>query len=108
MNLLFVGVGVLSLFTSTAQTLLSRYCSDRLILINSILLGLVGSLILCDNPLVAGNFLPIWRFLLGFGLITVAFPLGRTVTLSIYSGLLGDIDQGYYMGLMLAVGAVPR
>jgi len=108
-NLLFVGVGVLSLLTSTAQTLLSRYCSDRLILLNSLILGLAGSVILCDNPLAHDDdFLSLWRFLLGFGLITVAFPLGRTVTLSIYSGVLGEIEQGFYMGLMLAIGAIPR
>ena len=104
-NLLFVAVGVLSLLTSTAVGYLSRVFSDRTILVMSILLGLIGSVILIDS---ADHFLDLSRFFIGFAIITVAFPMGRNVTISIFSAVLGNVEQGFYMGLMLAVGALPR
>ena len=48
-NLLFIGVGVLSLFTSAAVGFLSRFFSDRAMLVLSLVLGLVGSLLLVDS-----------------------------------------------------------
>ncbi|GMH99384.1 hypothetical protein TrST_g8949 [Triparma strigata] len=104
-NLLFIGVGVLSLFTSAAVGFLSRFFSDRAMLVLSLVLGLVGSLLLIDS---SEEFLPLPRFFLGFAIITVAFPFGRNVTISIFSAVLGEVEQGFYMGLMLAVGAIPR
>jgi hypothetical protein len=74
-------------------------------LVASIVLGGAGSVILIDS---SSTILSIPRFLFGFAVITVAFPMGRNVTISIYSAVLGDVEQGFYMGLMLAVGAIPR
>jgi hypothetical protein len=104
-NILFIAVGILSLFTSAAVGVISRYVSDRSMLILSLILGLIGSVLLIDDK---ENFLPLPRFFLGFGIITVAFPFGRNVTISIFSAVLGEVEQGFYMGLMLAVGAIPR
>jgi hypothetical protein len=89
-NLLFIGVGVLSLFTSAAVGFISRYCSDRAMLVLSLVLGLIGSLLLIDDP---DTFLPLPRFFLGFAIITVAFPFGRNVTISIFSAVLGEVEQ---------------
>jgi ceroid-lipofuscinosis MFS transporter 7 len=104
-NLLFVAVGILSLLTSYIVGIMSRFFSDRTILISSILLGLLGSVVLIDS---SERFLELDRFFIGFAIITVAFPMGRNVTISIYSAVLGNVEQGFYMGLMLAVGAIPR
>jgi hypothetical protein len=46
--------------------------------------------------------------LVGFALITVAFPFGRNVALATFSKVLGPCDQGEWMGLMFVVGALPR
>ena len=67
-NLLFIGVGVLSLFTSAAVGFLSRFFSDRSMLVLSLVLGLIGSLLLIDTR---DDFLSLPRFLLGFGVITI-------------------------------------
>jgi hypothetical protein len=48
------------------------------------------------------------KFIIGYGLITVAFPFGRNVTLSVFSQILGPTPQGYWFGIMFAAGAIPR
>jgi len=89
-NVLFVGVGILSLLTSTAVGFISRRVSDRAMLVLSLLLGLVGSLVLIDGK---NTHLSLPRFLVGFAIITVAFPFGRNVTISMYSLVLGEVGQ---------------
>ncbi|KAJ1459039.1 major facilitator superfamily domain-containing protein [Pelagophyceae sp. CCMP2097] len=107
---LFAGVSLLSLLTRAAVSVLlsklAKCCDDVLLLAFSLLLGFAGSALLLDAPLAAP--LTPQRFLLGFSLITVAFPFGRTVSLAIFSKVLGDTPQGNWMGLMFVVGAVPR
>ena len=105
-NLLFMGAGVLSLITAFAVRYLTRVVEDRTLLLASVLIGFVGSVLLIDRPFNAT--LPVWRFLLGFGLITVAFPIGRNVVLGIYGNLLGEVNQGKWMGAIFAVSAFPR
>jgi hypothetical protein len=48
------------------------------------------------------------QFGLSFGLVTVAFPFGRGVCLSMVGKLLGERPQGAWMGIMFAVGAIAR
>ncbi|KAJ8601540.1 hypothetical protein CTAYLR_005205 [Chrysophaeum taylorii] len=103
---LFAGVGLLSLLTSFVVALLAKVCSDVALLVLSLVFGLVGSLALIDQPL--GPPLDVVRFLLGFGLITIAFPFGRNVALAMYSKVLGPTPQGSWIGLMFVVGAIPR
>lgn len=105
-NLLFIGAGLVSLITSFSVRYLARYVEDRILLMTSIVIGFVGSLLLVDLPF--NQALPIWRFLLGFSLITVAFPIGRNVVLGIYGNVLGDVNQGRWMGMIFAVSALPR
>ena len=52
--------------------------------------------------------LPLSRFFIGFTLITVAFPFGRNVSLSVFSKILGPTPQGAWFGWMFAAGALPR
>ena len=76
----------------------------NLVLISSVT-GLVGYLILID-------YAPRWiepaRFIVGFAVISVTFPFGRGVTLSLFSKLIGNHKAGMYMGWMLAIGAISR
>eukprot|EP00573_Skeletonema_grethae_P011799 CAMPEP_0201700996 /NCGR_PEP_ID=MMETSP0578-20130828/30856_1 /ASSEMBLY_ACC=CAM_ASM_000663 /TAXON_ID=267565 /ORGANISM="Skeletonema grethea, Strain CCMP 1804" /LENGTH=534 /DNA_ID=CAMNT_0048188201 /DNA_START=42 /DNA_END=1646 /DNA_ORIENTATION=- len=105
-NLLFTCAGVLSLVTSFAVRLLARYLDDRILLVASIFIGLIGSAFLMDLPF--SSELPIWRFLAGFSMITIAFPIGRNVVLGIFGNVLGPVNQGRWMGAMIAISAFPR
>lgn len=105
-NLLFTCAGVLALVTSFAVRLLARYVEDRVLLVASILIGCVGSAFLIDVPF--SEYLPVWRFLTGFSMVTVAFPMGRNVVLGIFGNVLGPVNQGRWMGLMIAISAFPR
>eukprot|EP00956_Cyclotella_meneghiniana_P018560 scaffold30993_cov50-Cyclotella_meneghiniana.AAC.4 len=52
--------------------------------------------------------LPMYRFILGFSLSTMAFPIGMSVVLGLYSNILAPVNQGRWMGVIFAVSAVPR
>ena len=105
-NLLFLGVGMLSLVTALSVRYLTRYIEDRTLLIISIFTGFLGSVMLIDLPF--NQTLPMWRFLVGFSLITVAFPIGRNVVLGIFGSVLGEVNQGRWMGILFAISAFPR
>lgn len=103
---LFAGVGLLSLATSLIVSSLAKCCSDLALLVLSLVFGLVGSLLLIDQPFFPE--LRTDRFLVGFAFITVAFPFGRNVALAMFSKILGPTPQGTWIGLMFVVGALPR
>ena len=108
-NLLFVAVGVISLVTSIGIKYLARVVSDYNMLLISLVIGLIGSILLIDSPPFTDQItLPLPRFFAGFALITVAFPFGRNVSLSVFSQLLGPTPQGQWFGYMFAAGAIPR
>lgn len=106
-NLLFVGSGIISLITSFMVRYISRYIQDQTLLLSSIVIGLLGSTCLIDVPQLE-TVLPVWRFLLGFSLVTMAFPLGRNVVLGVFGNILGPVNQGRWMGVIIAVSAFPR
>lgn len=103
---LFAGVGLLSLLASLLVARLAHSYSDVALLVVSLLCGLFGSLALLDQPLAPPLATP--RFLVGFALITVAFPFGRNVCLAMFSKVLGPTPQGSWFGLMFVIGALPR
>jgi len=109
-NLLFVGVGIVSLVTSVGVKYATRCVDDYKLLITSLVVGFVGSILLIDSlPGWGGTqVLPLGRFFLGFTMITVAFPFGRNVSLSVFSQILGPTPHGEWFGWMFAAGAVPR
>eukprot|EP00956_Cyclotella_meneghiniana_P032372 scaffold88678_cov79-Cyclotella_meneghiniana.AAC.2 len=106
-NLLFAGAGMISLITSFSVRYISRHVQDQTLLIASIVIGLLGSLLQMDIPQIE-RVLPINRFILGFILATMAFPIGRNVVLGLFSNILGPVSQGRWMGVIIAVSAVPR
>ena len=110
-NLLFMYSGIMSLIASFSVRYLARNVDERTVLLFSILVGLIGSMLLVDFPFSRTSWLsklPIWRFLIGFCLITIAFPLGRSVVLGMFGNILGETNQGRWMGIMFAISAFPR
>ena len=96
---------MLSVLTFISLKHINRYISDyNLVLISSIL-GFVGYLVLIDYT---PRIIEPYRFIIGFAIISVTFPFGRGVTLSLYSKLIGNHKAGMYMGWMLAIGAISR
>ena len=97
---------MLSLVTALSVRYLTRYAEDRIMLIMSIFAGFLGSVMLIDLPF--NRTLPMWRFLVGFSFITVAFPIGRNVVLGIFGSVLGEVNQGRWMGILFSISAFPR
>ena len=106
-NMLFVGAGAISLITSFLVRYISRHVRDQTLLIASIVIGLLGSILQMDIPQIE-RVLPMHRFILGFSLSTMAFPMGISVVLGLYSNILAPVNQGKWMGVIFAVSAVPR
>jgi len=127
-NLLFTAAGVANLLCSVVMSYLSsprpsatrtgtqfvQLVSDRTLLAWSMLLGAAGWLLLIParhmpwNPMGWQLQPDVGEFCAAFGLVTVAFPFGRGVCLSMAGKLLGDSPQGGWMGIMFALGSVAR
>lgn len=103
--ILFACSGVLSLITFLVLKRINDVMSDKTFVMISSIMGLVGYFLLIDfSPRIIE---PV-RFIIGFCIISVAFPFGRGVTLSLFSKLIGKHKAGAYMGYLLAVGAISR
>ncbi len=124
-NLLFTASGVGNLLCAVAMSVLSgprrlpdgsftQLVSDRTLLLWSLSLAAGGWLLLVPlgawfSP--AGAPRPtesMGQFLVGFAMVTLAFPFGRGVCLAMVGKLLGDQPQGAWMGIMFALGAIAR
>lgn len=103
--ILFACSGVLSLLTFLLLKRVNEILPDKTFVLISSCMGLVGYFILMDfSPRIIE---PV-RFIIGFCIISVTFPLGRGVTLAMFSKIIGKHKAGVYMGYMLAVGAISR
>lgn len=103
--ILFACSGVLSLLTFIALKRINDILSDKTFVFISSAMGFVGYLLLIDY--VPRIIEPV-RFIIGFCIISIAFPFGRGVTLAMFSKIIGKHKAGVYMGYMLAVGAISR
>ncbi|CAI2363709.1 unnamed protein product [Moneuplotes crassus] len=103
--ILFACSGFLSLLTFLALKKINTWTSDKNFVLISSIMGLVGYFLLLD---FSPGIIEPARFVIGFCIISVTFPLGRGVTLSLFSKLIGKHKAGVYMGYMLAVGAISR
>lgn len=104
-NELFTAAGVCALVSFIAVHKLSKRMTDRAMMGWSLSLGALGYVLLVSTP---NKPLSQRRFLYGFMAISVAFPVGRATTVSLYTKLLPLKDQGIGQGIILAVGAVAR
>jgi len=103
--ILFACSGFLSLLTFIALKRINDILSDKTFVFISSAMGFIGYLLLIDY--VPRIIEPV-RFIIGFCIISVAFPLGRGVTLAMFSKIIGKHKAGVYMGYILAVGAISR
>ena len=133
-NLLFTAAGVANLLCAVLMSILTspkppsssdggggtpsseQRVDDRVLLFASLLLGLVGWLAMIPpydwhalGPRRAdAHPMGLPQFGIGFSIVTVCFPFGRGLCLAMVGKLLGDRPQGFWMGLMLALGAIAR
>jgi len=122
-NLLFVAAGVANLGCALVMAILSsprprkdgtsrQLVGDRTLLVASLLLAALGWVLMVPPsgwstaPAEPDMSLP--QFFAGFALVTVAFPFGRGLCLSMVGKLLGDTPQGTWMGVMFGLGAIAR
>jgi len=104
-NSLFTYAGFLSLLTFIVLNVVGECINERILVVLSIVLGILGYGCLVDVPRLS---LPLWRFMSGFALVSIAFPISRAVVVGLYSKVIGPRPQGTYMGILFAVGAVSR
>ena len=119
-NVLFIGAGLLNLICAI---IMSYLCSpqggvegarqrvpDHVLLVISLIVAPLGWLCMVPPSSYDREWpsMSVPQFIAGFGLVTVAFPFGRGVCLSMVGKLLGDRPQGTWMGITFAVGAVAR
>ena len=102
---LFAGSGVLSLITFLFLRKMNGWLSDKTFVMVSSIMGFIGFFLLMD---FSPRIIEPARFMVGFGIISVTFILGRGVTLTMFSKLIGKNKAGAYMGYMLATGAISR
>ena len=125
-NLLFTAAGIANLLCALVMSVLTapknamsveQRVSDRVLLFASLAVGLVGWLAMVPPGAwgtddgqtdVASRPMSLSQFGLGFSLVTICFPFGRGLCLAMVGKLLGDQPQGFWMGLMLALGAIAR
>ena len=79
--ILFACAGVLSFITFLALKKMNDVLPDKYFVFISSAMGLVGYLIMIDY---VPRIIEPYRFVIGFCIISVAFPLGRGVTLSLF------------------------
>ena len=101
---LFAAAGVLSIFSFVALHFLSGKVNDVSLLLSSVAIGLAGYV--CLIPWHESYNMV--QFLGGFALISIAFPLGRALVLSVFSQVIGPDEQGSLIGQLFAVGAIAR
>lgn len=103
-NALFTVAGLVSLAGVAFMVIGTKFLSDRILVLFSLILGMCGYGLLLGG----GGHLSQSRFLSGFLLISLAFPVGRAAILSLYTKVLPQKSQGVGQGIILAVGAVAR
>ena len=80
--ILFACAGVLSVLTFITLKYINKYVRDYNLVLLSNILGFIGYMVLIDY---APRVIEPARFIIGFVIISVAFPFGRGVTLSLFS-----------------------
>ena len=103
--ILFACSGILSISTFILLKIIKNLISNNILLLISTFLGFIGYIITIDySPRVIE---PV-RFVVGFCLISVAFPFSRSIIVSLYAKIIGKHKAGVYVGYMMAAGAVTR
>lgn len=101
-NALFTFSGILSLIAVLViQAFANRRVSDRLFLLISFAMAALGYGLLAVTRSST-------MFLIGFSLLSVAFPVGRASCVALYTKKLPKHMQHVGQGVLLAVGGIAR
>lgn len=101
-GLMFAVVGILSIGALVSQVLLSFIVSDRITLLICIVFMLGGyAMLIVPNA-------PIFVFLPGVVISSMAFSAGVAQLISLYSKLCNEVEQGVMMGWLSLSGSFSR
>ncbi|KAA8495833.1 Major facilitator superfamily domain-containing protein 8 [Porphyridium purpureum] len=96
----FLGLGVYFSFKPITRTFSDR----QLVTIGEILIAL-GSIIAWQRFVPV----PLWLFTLAIGLVwSLAYPLGQTAVLGLFSKILAGLPAGGFLGIFSAAGSLAR
>jgi len=106
-SLLWVGISATSMIAFFSLNIMTKLkLSDTKVLVLSLIVQIIGIAIVVNwNSWKEAP--PLWRFLLGTGLVSLGFPLSQVEVIAIYSKLLGE-KKGTMLGLLTAGGASAR
>jgi MFS family permease len=102
---MYAGSGLFTIVAFILMHLTSGKIDDRVFCVIGLIIGIVGFVLMIDFEERV-----IWypAFFVGYALISMSFPIGRIVTLSMLSKIIGPAKAGGYMGWYLCIGAIAR
>jgi hypothetical protein len=103
-SMLFGGMGLLCILSLVILQVLSWYCGDRGLLIGATLVLAAGYGVMIDPQ----EMLPETRFIIAASLASMGYAVAVAVLISIYSKVLGEIEQGALMGWLSSAGSIAR
>eukprot|EP00956_Cyclotella_meneghiniana_P001679 scaffold1823_cov38-Cyclotella_meneghiniana.AAC.10 len=106
-NLLFATAAFISLLASISIRFINQHVQDRTLMIASIGICLLGTILQIEIPQIE-TILPVSRFICGFLLTYLGFPVGRVVVMALFSNILGPTNQGKWMGVIYAAASMAR
>lgn len=102
---MYAGSGVFTIFAFIIMHFGAGKFDDRWWNQIGLLLGVIGWMGFVDWEYRQINYV---MFFIGYAMVTVAFPIGRIITLSMLSKVIGPAKAGSYMGWYLCIGAIAR
>jgi len=98
-------LGFLGFFVYMGFKPIAKRFSDRQLVLAGLGFAILGSLLLCQSFVP----LPLWSYSVGLGLIwSLAFPVGQTAVLSLFSKVLAGLPAGGFLGVFSACGSLAR
>uniref|UniRef100_A0A7S0ZJH0 Major facilitator superfamily (MFS) profile domain-containing protein n=1 Tax=Timspurckia oligopyrenoides TaxID=708627 RepID=A0A7S0ZJH0_9RHOD len=98
-------LGFIGLFVYFGFKPIARTFSDRQLVFVGLVLISLGNLLLYQRLFP----LPLWLYATGLGLIwSLAYPLGQTAVLSLFSKILAGLPAGGFLGIFSACGSLAR
>ena len=100
-------VGILGLGTYFLMKPISKYISDRKLVVVGMILGIIGCLPL-GYPAISDQITLPFFVLMVIVMWSFAFPIGQTAVLSLFSKVLAGLPAGGFLGLFSSCGATGR
>jgi len=98
-------LGFVGLFIYLGFKPIAKRFSDRFLVFFAIVLTLAGSFVLAQSLFRP----PLLLYVVGLGAIwSIAYPLGQTATLALFSKVLAGLPAGGFLGVFSATGSLAR